>query len=134
MRLNTASATAYAAACTGFVDRGQEFADASAGCGRDERKLRCACAEGEAAAQAIKGHLRARSIRLVHDNDVGDLKNPRLHRLHLIATLGAFYNEEHIGEPRNADLGLPGTNRLYEDQIKPGRLNQNCGRSGDMGK
>ena len=134
MRLNTTSATAHATARTGFVNSGQEFTDPSTCGGRDERKLWRACAKGKSTAQSIKGGLRAWSIRLVHDNDVCDLEDPRLHRLHLIATLGPLDNEQHIGEPRDADLGLPGTNGLHNDQIKSSRLNQNGCRSGNMGK
>ena len=134
MRLYTANAAAHAAACTHVIDGGQEFTDPSTSGGRDEGEFWRPCAKGKTAAQAIKRRLCTGSIRLVHGNDVGDLKDPRLHRLHLIAPLGSFYNEQHIGEPRNADLGLPSTNGLDKDQVKPCRLNQDRGRSGDMRK
>jgi hypothetical protein len=134
VRLNATNATAHAAPRAKVVDRDQEFTDPSASGGRDERKLWRPCAESKSTTQAIKRRLRARSVRFVYGNDVGNLEDPRLHRLYLVTTLGPFHNEQHIGEPRNADLGLPGTNRLHKDQIKPGRLNQNRGRSGDMGE
>jgi hypothetical protein len=134
VRLNTTNTTTHAAARAHFVDGGQEFTDPSTSGGRDERKLRRASAEGKPTAQAIKGRLGTRAIRFIYGNDVGDLEDPRLHRLHLVATLGPFHNEQHIGEPRDADLGLPGTNRLHKDQIKPCRLNQNRCRSGNVGE
>jgi hypothetical protein len=134
MRLNTTNTTAHPAICASGVNGGQEFTDSSTSGGRDEGEFWRAGTECKAAAQAIEGRLRTRSIRLVHDNDVGDLEDPRLHRLHLIATLGPLDNEQHIGEPRDADLGLPSTNGLHNDQIKPSRLNQDRGRSGNMRK
>ena len=134
MRLYTANTTAHAPAGTGGVNGGQEFTDPSTSGCRDEGEFWRASAKGKAAAQAIKRRLCAGSIRLIHGNDVGHLKDPRLHRLHLVATFGPFNNEQHIGEPRNADLGLSGTNGLHKDQVKPCRLNQDRGRSGDMCK
>jgi hypothetical protein len=134
VRLNAANTTAHAAPRAKVVDRGQEFTDPSTGGSRDERKLWRPCAESKSTTQAIERRLRTRSVRFVYGNDVGDLEDPRLHRLHLVTTLGSFNNKEHIGEPRNADLGLPGTNGLDEDQIEPCCLNQNRGRSGNVGE
>ena len=134
MRLYTANTTTHAAAGTGGVNGDQELTNPSTGGGRDEGEFWRPCAKGKSTAQAIEGRLCARSIRFIHGHDVGHLKDPRLHRLHLVTTLGPFDNEQHIGEPRNADLGLSGTNGLHKDQVKPCRLNQDRGRSGDMCK
>jgi hypothetical protein len=134
VRLNAANTTAHAAVRTDLVDGGQKFTDPRTSGGRDERKLWRASTEGKPTAQAIEGRLCARSVRFIHGDDVGDLEDPRLHRLHLVATLGPFHNEQHVGEPRNADLGLPSTDGLHKDQIKPSRLHQDRGRSGHMRK
>ena len=134
MRLNTTNTTAYAAARAQIINGGQELTDPSTSGGRDEGEFWRAGTECKAAAQAIECRLCPGSIRLVHGDDIGNFEDPRLHRLYFVATFRSFYNEQHIGEPRNANLGLSGANGLHKDQIKPSRLNKDRGRGGDMRK
>jgi hypothetical protein len=57
------------------------------------------------------------------------LKQARLHRLHLIATLWAFNEQHKVGKAHDAEIRLAGTNRLNKDKIESGRLHKErcCG-------
>ena len=58
-------------------------------------------------------------VRLVHDEQVGDLHDARLQRLHTVAGPGHGDDDRHVGRARDLDLGLPDTDRFDDDHIEP---------------
>ena len=96
------------------IDRSEELPNAAAIDGRGEEHRWCIVSERQARSQSIGGNVRARSVGLVHDNEVRALQQTRLHRLHLVAAFGPFDEHDDIGETRNAEISLPGPDRLDE--------------------
>ena len=64
------------------------------------------------------GPLRAGPVALVHDDEVGDLEQPGLDRLDLVAHLGRLEDDRRVGRGRDLDLALAGPDGLDEDQVE----------------
>ena len=50
--------------------------------------------------------VRALAIGLVDDEDVGDLEQPRLHRLHRVAGLRHEHDDDRVRQAHDVELGL----------------------------
>ena len=61
-------------------------------------------------------------IRLVDDEDIGNLHDAGLERLHLVAGARHQHDDRHIGRPDDVDLVLPDAHRLDDDEIATGRV------------
>ena len=85
--------------------------------------------ERQTGAEPLNGAIGTGAIRLVDDNKVRRLKQARLHRLHLIATLWTFNEQYKVRKAHNPQIRLASANRLNEEKIKAGRLNKErcCG-------
>ena len=66
--------------------------------------------------------LGAGLVALVHDDEVGHLEQARLDRLDLVAHLGRLEDDRRVGGGRDLDLALAGPDRLDEDEVEPGRV------------
>ena len=66
--------------------------------------------------------LGAGPVALVHDHDVGDLEQPRLDRLDLVAHLGRLQDHGRVGSGRHLDLALSRADGLEQDDVEAGRV------------
>ena len=62
--------------------------------------------------------LGAFAVALVDDEDVGDLEQPRFHRLDIVAETRCIDDDPHIRDFSDVDLALANAHRLDEDEIK----------------
>ena len=58
-------------------------------------------------------------VGLVDDDDVGDLEEPGLDRLDLVAHLGRLEHDRRVGGGRDLDLALARPDGLDEDEVEP---------------
>ena len=72
------------------------------------------------------------TVGLVHHDDVGEFEHALLDALQLIA--GARQGQEHEGVDHvgNGHLGLPDADRLDQDHVEPGGLEQHDGLAGGL--
>ena len=68
--------------------------------------------------------LRGRMVRLVDRDHVRDLHDPRLQRLDRVARAGHEDEQHRVRHPRHLDLALAGADRLHEDDVLAGRVEQ----------
>ena len=72
----------------------------------------------------------ALAIRFVHDEDIGDLHDARLERLHFVAGAGDERHDRHVGRANDIDLVLPDADRLDDDEVLPRRVEDERGVAG----
>ena len=58
-------------------------------------------------------------VRLVHDEQIGDLHDARLERLHTVSGPRHRHHDRHVGGTRDLDLRLADTDRLDDDHVEP---------------
>ena len=80
--------------------------------------------EREDRAHLVQHRLRRRVIHLVDRDHVGDLHDPGLQRLHRVARAGHEHEQDGVRDPRHLDLALPRADRLDEDDVLAGRVEQ----------
>ena len=76
----------------------------------------------ERALELLHGALRALAVGLVDDQDVGDLQQPRLHGLNVIAEAGRGDEDAHVGHLGDVDLALAGADGLDQNDVLPRRV------------
>ena len=76
-------------------------------------------AQAQHVAQAALCVERERRVAFVHRQDVGDLQDARLDRLHVVAQPGGTHDHLGVGEPCDLDLGLSRPDRLDDDRVEP---------------
>ena len=64
------------------------------------------------------------TVGLVDDEDVGDLHQPRFHRLDGVARLGDEGDHRRVGELHDVELGLSHPHRLHEHPGEPERVHE----------
>ena len=62
---------------------------------------------------------RRRQVALAHDQDVGDLEDARLDRLHVVAQPGRADDDAGVGQRRDFDIRLAGADRLDDHRVEP---------------
>ena len=62
------------------------------------------------------------AVRLVHDEDVRDLHDARLERLHLVARAGDERDDRHVRGANDVHFVLPDADRLDDDDVRPRRV------------
>ena len=58
------------------------------------------------------------AVGLVHHDDVGQLDDPALHALQIVARAGREQQHEHVDHARDRDLRLADTDRLDEHDVE----------------
>src|SRR5439155_10227319 len=104
-------------------DRGDKVGDALArrGDGPQDGRLPFGAqlAQGEHLREVAGGLIRARSVRLVHDEDVGDLEDTGLDRLDVVAEARHRDEADRVDDAHDVDLLLSHPDRLDEDDAVP---------------
>ena len=77
--------------------------------------------------------LRRRVIHLVDRDHVGDLHDPGLQRLDRVARAGHQHEHDGVGDTDHLDLALPGADRLDEDHVLAGCVEDQHGLEGRLG-
>src|SRR4051794_26302943 len=91
--------------------------------GQDDRRLPPLVGpEGENLPYLGQHRLRERVIHLVDRDHVGDLHDPCLQRLDRVARARHQRQHDGVGDRQDADLALPGTDGLEEDDVLAGRI------------
>ena len=72
------------------------------------------------------GPLRAGLVALVDDDEVGHLEQAGLDRLDLVAHLGRLEHDRRVRRGRDLDLALAGADRLDEDEVEAGGVEDGC--------
>ena len=107
-------------------DRGDKIGDAFAhrGDGPQDGRLPFGAqlAQGEHLREVTGGLVRARSVRLVHDKDVGDLEDTGLDRLDVVAEARHRDEADRVDDAHDIDLLLSHPDRLDEDDAVPDRV------------
>ena len=63
-------------------------------------------------------------VHLVDRDHVGDLHDPGLQRLHRVARAGHQDEQHGVGDPDHLDLALARSDRLQEDEVLAGRVEE----------
>lgn len=79
-------------------------------------------AQGERRIQFLAGARRALAIGLVDHQHVGNLQDAGLHGLDAVAEPRRRHDHADIGDLGHVDLGLPGADRLDQDDLEPARI------------
>ena len=74
--------------------------------------------------------VRQLAVGLVHDHEIGELDDPPLHALELVAGARREQQDEEIDHPGDRDLRLSDTDGLHQHHIEPGRLAHEQGLAG----
>ncbi len=106
-------------------DRRDQLADASAGRRHRLQHRRPPLAGGVAVQRQVRlnrGHqpVRAFTIGLVDDEDVGNLHDPGLQRLHIVSRTGHQRDNRDVGRPDDIHLVLANAHRLDDDRVLAG--------------
>ena len=96
--------------------------------------LDAAAGRREHRAELARGAIGSGPVGLVDDDEVRDLEQPGLDRLHLVPHLGHLDDDRGLGEARDLDLRLPGTDRLDEDGVVAGGVERRRGDPGRCGE
>ena len=72
--------------------------------------------------ELVQGAVGAVEIGLVDDQDVGDLEQPCLHGLDVVAEARRGHDDAHVGDVDDVDLALAGADGLDEDQVLAGSI------------
>src|SRR5579884_1457067 len=89
---------------------------------QDRRPPLCVAVEGDDRAHLVKHRLRRGMIHLVDRDHVRDLHDPRLQRLHRVARAGHQHEQHRVRDADHLDLALTGADGLEEDELLPGRV------------
>src|SRR5215210_3279634 len=101
----------------------------------DDRRLPVALGvEGEDRPHLVQHRLRCRVVLLVDGDDVRDLHDPRLQRLHRVTRTGHEDEDDRVGDSDHLDLTLPGADRLEEDQVTAGCVEHEQGLQRGLGE
>ena len=73
-------------------------------------------------------------IHLVDRDHVGDLHDPRLQRLHGVARARHEHEQHRVRDADHLDLALAGADRLEEDDVLAGRVEQERGLERRLGE
>ena len=93
--------------------------------GQDDRRApRALAVEREDRAHLVQHRLRGWVIHLVDRDHVGDLHDPRFQRLDGVARAGHQHEQDRVRDPDHLDLALAGADRLEEDDVLAGRVEQ----------
>ena len=88
--------------------------------------------EPEHVLELADGDVGGRQVALAHDEEIGDLEDAGLDRLHRVALSRRTDDEPGIRELRYLDLGLTGTHRLDDDRVEAAgveHVHDLCGRA-----
>ena len=110
-----------------LLDLGPELGNvlASHGLRQDDRRSpRALAVEREDRADLVQHRLRGGVIHLVDGDDVGDLHDPRFQCLDGVAGAGHQHQQHRIRDPDHLDLALAGADRLEQDDVLAGRVEQ----------
>ena len=108
------------------VERSEQFVEAGARQRADDDDARRPGAGAGAPAQRqhlahlARRLLGQRRVALVDDQDVGDLQDAGLDRLHFVAESGRADDDVRVGDATDVNLGLPDADRLDDDDIEAG--------------
>src|SRR5581483_7547237 len=80
--------------------------------------------EREHLAHVGRGRTRERVVALVHRDHVRDLHDPGLERLHRVARARLQHEHDRVRDREHADVALPAPDRLEEDHVLAGRVEQ----------
>ena len=69
-------------------------------------------------ARGVAGEIGERAVGLVHDDEVGELDDPALHALQVVARARREQQQEHVDHARDRDLRLPDADRLDEHDVE----------------
>src|SRR2546426_776853 len=108
-----------------LLDRFEELGQPVAGLGRraNDRGLpRAVFGEREHLRQVARGLVRSGTVRLVYDEHVGDLEDPRLDRLDVVAETRDRHQTDGIDDANDVDLLLTDANGLDEYDVGPERV------------
>ena len=72
----------------------------------------------------LQHRLRRGVVHLVDGDHVGDLHDPRLERLHCVTGAGHQHEQDDVCDADHLDLALAGADRLEEDDVLPGCVDQ----------
>ncbi len=113
--------------CTKALDRLQELWDARAGrrfCLDDGRPPIAVAKRLQRQERFNRGHgsIRAFAIGLVDDEDVGDLHDPGLERLHFVAASGHGDHNRDVGGADDVDFILSDAHRLDDHDVLARRI------------
>ena len=100
----------------------------------DRRPPRALAVEREDRADLVQHRLGGRVIHLVDRDHVGNLHDPRLQRLHRVAGAGHQHEQDGVGDPDHLDLALPRADRLEQDELLAGRVQQERGLQRRLGE
>src|SRR5438094_1425960 len=75
--------------------------------------------EREHLREVARGLVGAGAIRFVHNEDVGDLKDPRLDRLYVVAEARDGHQTDGVHDADDVDLLLADAHGLDEDDVRP---------------
>ena len=102
-----------------LADRVPETVDplAAQRLGQHDRRLRRRRRERQHLAHVVRGLPRLGMVGLVDRDQVGDLHDPGLERLHRVAGSGHQHEDDGVGDREHADVALAGADRLEEDDV-----------------
>jgi hypothetical protein len=106
------------------LDAVGQFGDAGAGGGTDPQHRHFPARGGRAQVQHVlevaRGRLGAGQVGLGHHQQVGDLEDAGLERLHVVAEAGRTGHQPGVGHAHDLDFRLPGAHGLDDHHVEAG--------------
>ena len=102
--------------------------------GQQDRRPALGLGERDDRAHLVQHRLRGGVIHLVDRDHVRDLHDPGLQRLHRVARAGHEHEDDGVRDAGHLDLALPRADRLDEDDVLAGGVEQKHGLQRRLGE